>query len=219
MTLFRLDASIRSEGSASRELADVVERAYLEGRDTNVVRRDVGRHPLPSSAWASAVAGSRVDAAAHTAAERDGVALAAALVDELVEASAYLFATPLYNFGVSQHLKAWFDLVMTDPRVGGGNRPLEGRPAALVVVRGGAYGPGTPRDGWDHATGWVRRILDEVWGLDLTVVEREFTLVGVNPALDQFADLAAQMRADAVDHATLTGRRLAERVGDSVVGA
>ena len=74
----------------------------------------------------------------------------------------------------------------------------------LVVVRGGAYGPGTPREGWDHASGWYRRILADVWGLDLRVVETEFTLVGVNPALDQFADLAAQMRADAellaVDH-------------------
>ena len=48
--------------------------------------------------------------------------------------------------------------------------------------------------GWDHASGWIRRILEDVWGLDLRVVETEFTLAGVNPALDQFIDLAAQMR-------------------------
>ena len=35
MTLFRLDASIRVQGSASREIADVVEEEYLrEGLDT-----------------------------------------------------------------------------------------------------------------------------------------------------------------------------------------
>ncbi len=57
-------------------------------------------------------------------------------------------------------------------------------------MRGGAYGAGTPREGWDHATPWMRRILEDVWGLDLRAVEEEFALVGVNPALDQFADLA-----------------------------
>jgi FMN-dependent NADH-azoreductase len=78
----------------------------------------------------------------------------------------------------------------------------------LVVVRGGAYGPGTPREGWDHASGWIRRILEDVWGLDLRVVETEFTLAGVNPALDQFIDLAAQMRSDAERLAVVHGRHL-----------
>ena len=78
----------------------------------------------------------------------------------------------------------------------------------LVTVRGGAYGAGTPREGWDHATGWMRRILADVWQLDLRVVETEFTLVGVNPALDQFRDLADQMRAEAEEQARAHGRTL-----------
>jgi len=72
----------------------------------------------------------------------------------------------------------------------------------LVTTRGGAYGPGTPREGWDHSTDYLRRILADVWGADLTVVEREFTLVGVNPALDEFSELAAQMKTQ-LEHATL----------------
>jgi FMN-dependent NADH-azoreductase len=120
-----------------------------------------------------------------------------------------LFAVPLYNFGVSQHFKSWVDLVITDPRMGGGARPLAGKPAELVAVRGGSYRPGTPREGWDHATPWMRRILEDVWGLELSVVETEFTLVGVNPALDEFADMAAAWRAEAeklaVEHGALLG--------------
>ena len=88
-------------------------------------------------------------------------------------------------------------------------RPLQGRPGVLVAVRGGAYGAGTPREGWDHASGWMRRILEEVWGLDLRVVETEFTLVGVNPALDQFKDIAAEMRKDSARVAAEHGRHLA----------
>lgn len=85
---------------------------------------------------------------------------------------------------------------------------LAGKPAVLVAVRGGAYGTGTPREGWDHSTGYLRRILADVWGAELTVVEREFTLVGVNPALDQFTELAAQMKDTAHAVAREAGRAL-----------
>jgi len=159
-----------------------------------VIRRQVGIEPLPATAWALA----GVPEPDRSAGQRQAVALAAQLVDEMAGADALLFAVPLYNFGVSQHFKAWVDLVITDPRMASGAEPLlAGKPAELVAVRGGAYGAGTPREGWDHATGWMRRILAEVWRLDLRVVETEFTLVGVNPARDQFKDLAARWLAEA----------------------
>ena len=63
----------------------------------------------------------------------------------------------------------------------------------------------------DHNTGYLRRILVDMWGADLTVVEREFTLVGINPALDQFTDLAAAMKATAYDAAVAAGKALATR--------
>jgi FMN-dependent NADH-azoreductase len=211
MSLFRLDASIQSEGSHSRAIADIVEASWREAQpDAAVVRRSIGLDPLPSTTWALAVMANRTDAAQRTDAQREAVTVAASLVDELLDADALLFAVPLYNFGVSEHFKTWVDVVITDPRMAASaGQPLKDRPAVLVVVRGGAYGPGTPREGWDHATGWMRRILDDVWGLDLKVVETEFTLVGVNPALDQFADLAAQMRRDAEVVAVNHGRHLA----------
>jgi FMN-dependent NADH-azoreductase len=155
--------------------------------------------------WASSVFADRSRAQDFTPEERDAVDLARTVSDELLGADAFLFAVPLYNFGVSQHVKAWIDLVITDPRVG---QNLQGRPAVLVVARGGAYGEGTPREGWDHAVGWLRRIFHDVWGLDLRVVEAEFTLVGVNPALDQFTDVAAEMRATAERGAAGYGRHL-----------
>jgi FMN-dependent NADH-azoreductase len=200
MSLFRLDASIREEGSVSRAIADIVESAWREGHpDEHVTRRSVGLEPLPSTAWPLAVSAAYIDEADRSADQREAVALAATLADELLEAEELLFAIPLYNFGVSQHFKAWVDIVLTDPRISGASpeRLLAGKPAVLVVVRGGAYGPGTPREGWDHATGWYRRILDDVLGLDLRVVENEFTLAGVNPALDEFKDLAKELRQNA----------------------
>ena len=210
MSLFRLDASIRREGSSSRAIADIVEEVWREGNpDELVVNRHIGLEPIPATYWALSAFANRGDEGSLTSQEKEAVALAATLTDELLDADAYLFAVPLYNFGVSQHFKAWVDLTVTDPRVSSSaGQPLKGRPATLVVVRGGAYGPGTPREGWDHAVDWYRRILNDVWGLDLRVVESEFTLVGVNPALDEFKELAAQMRAESERLAIEHGRHL-----------
>jgi len=214
MTLFRLDASIRKEGSHSRQIADIVQREWDAGHpgDT-VINREIGIDPLPSAGWASSLSSAMTPEEERSSEQRDAVALAATLVDELATADAMIFAVPIYNFGVSQHFKTWVDLVITDPRMTAGVEPATaGRPAVLATVHGGYYAAGTPREGWDHATPWMRRILQDVWKLDLLVVEADFTLVGTNPALDQFTDLARELRAAADQKATEHGRTLASRV-------
>jgi FMN-dependent NADH-azoreductase len=212
MSLLRVDASIRSEGSASRALADIVEEEWRRDfPQERIVHRDLGLQPLPATAWAAAVAAKFIPEDERSVEQQQAVALATQLADELIDADAIVFAVPLYNFGVSQHFKTWVDLVVTDPRMSAGTTSaIAGKPAVLATVRGGSYSAGTPREGWDHSTGWIRRILEDVWQVKLSVVEREFTLVGVNPALDQFTDMAAQMQADAEliahEHGALLGR-------------
>jgi FMN-dependent NADH-azoreductase len=209
MSLFRLDASIRVDGSASREIADIVEQEWLDAHPGDrVVRRHLGVDPLPSDAWAQSVAASWTPEADRTPEQQAAATLAAELAAELAEADAVLLAIPLYNFGVSQHAKAWIDLLIS--AAPNGARLLEGKPVVLATVRGGAYGAGTPREGWDHSTAYLKRILADVWGADLTVVEREFTLVGVVPALDDFAALAKEMHDDALSAAVEAGRILSK---------
>lgn len=211
MSLFRLDASIRTEGSHSRQIADIVEQEWRkDAPGDTVVRRHLGTEPIPANTWADAVFASWTPEESRTAAQNEAAAVAAAAVDQLVDADALLFAVPLYNFGVSQHFKAWIDLVIADPRMGAGVEPaIAGKPAVLVVVRGGSYAEGTPREGWDHATAYLVRVLRDVWQLDLKVVEAEFTLVGVNPALDEFKNLADELREASEATAREHGRSLA----------
>src|SRR5580700_2845645 len=156
MSLFRLDASIRVEGSHGRAIADIVEQEWRNAHPGEpVIRRHAGVDPIPATAWATAVYAGRAPEESRTDEQQAALALAASLTDELVAADALLFAVPLYNFGVSQHFKTWVDMVITDPRMAAGTQPvLAGKPAVLVTVRGGNYRPGTPREGWDHATGW-----------------------------------------------------------------
>jgi FMN-dependent NADH-azoreductase len=209
MTLFRLDASINPATSSSRAIADIVEAEWQAANPGGtIVRKDLGTEPLPSTAWTGALLLAASLLRRPGGAERAALALAAGLADEVRSADAVLLAVPLYNFGIPQHVKTWIDLVIAGAK-SADETLLAGTPTVLVVVRGGAYGPGTPRDGWDHSTAYLRRILADVWGADLTVVEREFTLVGVNPALDGFKDLAAQLKDAAHAAAAVAGKSLA----------
>ncbi|SDQ62322.1 FMN-dependent NADH-azoreductase [Microbacterium sp. cf332] len=210
MTLFRLDASILPATSASRELGDLVEAEWLAAHPAStVVRRDIAAEPVPATAWRDAVTAGFTPGDQHSDGQRNALALREQLADELIAADALLFTVPLYNYGVSQHVKTWFDLAYTDPRIDPQGTALRGKPATLVTVLGGNYEPGSPKEGWDHSTGWLRRVFQDVWGLDLTVVHRAFTLVGVNPALDAFTDAAAELRANAEQAAVDAGRTLA----------
>lgn len=210
MTLFRLDASILPATSTSAELADVVEAEWRAAHpDAPVVRRHLGVDPLPANAWTLATIAGFAPGAEPTPAQRDALALASTLVDELTSADAVLLAVPLYNYGVSQHFKSWVDLVIAG--AGDPEGLLKEKPTALVTVRGGGYGPGTPREGWDHSTPYLRRIVGDLWQADLTVIERELTLADTTPAMEHLREIAARRHAEALERAHRTGRSLAAR--------
>lgn len=207
MSLFRLDTSISPGTSASAEIADVVEAEWAAAHPGEpVVRRHLGTDPLPADAWALATIGGFVPEPDRTPAQRDALALAATLASELGAADTVLLAVPLYNYGVSQHFKAWADMIVA----GVGLLPiLKDKPTVLVTVRGGGYGPGTPREGWDHSTPYLRRVLADMWQAELTVIERELTVAAATPGMEGLRDLAAQLHTGALDTARHTGRALA----------
>ena len=96
--------------------------------------------------------------------------------------------------------------MLTDPRLGPpAQQALASKPLILAIARGGSYGPGTPREGWDHATPWLLRIFRDVWGMDVRIAEAELTLADVTPGMEPLRDLAAESRrkglADAAEHA------------------
>jgi FMN-dependent NADH-azoreductase len=211
--IFRLDASIRQDGSVTRAVADTLESTIVEELgSTDVIRRDVGTAPLDGHIWGTAAFAGYTPEESRTEEQQAALAVGAGLAKELLSADALIFAVPLYNFGVSQHFKTWYDIVGTDPRFGPGTTPLTGRPAFLVTARGGGYGPGTPREGWDHATGWMRRVLADVWGLDLDVIETELTLAEVTPQMAELRDLARAQLAESHEAARHSARSVTLRL-------
>lgn len=210
MSLYRLDASINPATSYSRALADLVEAEWTgEHPDSAVTRRDIGTDPLPATTWRTLVMSGVTPDADLTEEQRDARALAATLADELTEADAILLAIPLYNWGVAAHVKSWYDIVYTDARIKSG--ALAGKPVVLASVLGGDYRAESGKADWDHSTPWLRHVIENIWKADLLVVQRQLTLVGVNPALDALADDAAEVHAAAQKLAVEHGRTLAAK--------
>ncbi len=58
----------------------------------------------------------------------------------------------------------------------------------------------------------VRRVLEDVWGLDLEVIETELTLAEVTPAMADLRDLARQQVADSHDAARHAARSVTVRL-------
>ena len=212
MSVLRIDASIQGSHSASSELADLAESGWTAVQPgASFVRRHLGAEPLPADAWAAAIGGGFTPEDQRTPEQRDALTLAGTLADEVRNADGAILALPLYNWGVSQHVKTWIDLAVA----GGtnGERLLDGKPTVVVTTRGGGYGPGAPREGWDHSTAYLRRIVGDVWGADLTVVERELTLAGVSPAMDAYIEAGALLKKAAQEAAYEAGSRAASVAG------
>lgn len=184
--LLHIDASLDPAESVSRAVA----ASFREAWQGEVVYRDLGKHPVPHLTGAG-VAARAVDRAEHTPEQAVAASLQDELISEVESADAYLFAVPMYNFSIPSAFKAWIDQIIVPGRLyhkTPEEGPLYGRPATLIAVRGGAYGPGTPREGWDFAEPYLRTIFEGCFGLDLHVIMAEMTLAASNPDLAAFLD-------------------------------
>lgn len=194
--LLHIDASLRWSGSVSREVsaafADHWRAAHPEG---GYVYRDLARDPVPHLDEATFTAATTPDSE-HNTEQRAGWAISKQLIDELTTADVVLLGVPMYNFTIPSTLKAWLDRVITpstsiDRETGFG--PLAGKQVVVTSSRGGAYGPGTPRESFEFQERYLRAVLSGL-GPDrnLTFINAEMTLATVVPALAQFKDLAAE---------------------------
>ena len=216
-TLLRVDASIRLEGSVSRALADSAEAAWkAEHPDGVVVRRDLGQHPLPATAWPALARAQVLGQEAETDEDREALAeartLAADLAAEVKNADAILLAVPLYNYGIAQNVKTWIDLLLIDHELVRGPSPTAGRPVIFALARGGGYGPGSPKHGWDHATPYLERVFGDMFGMTVRSAVAELTLASVTPGMEELIDASkvseSEAHADAGNHGTVVAREL-----------
>lgn len=109
-------------------------------------------------------------------AEREALAEADRLAQQVVDADAVVLAFPMFNFSVPAAVKAWMDAVMQKGRTwtaeGGAYRGLKSGCRALVLyTAGGAYDG--PRASWDHAGPLARHAFEFMGFDDVRVVRAD----------------------------------------------
>lgn len=192
--LLHIDSSVRGEVSVSRRLtARAADRWRAAHSDGTVTYRDLSTSLIPHLDAATGLA-RMVTAHQRTAAQDASFALSAELTDEIKQADTVLLGLPLYNFGPPSTVKAWVDHIVAlglsiDAETHAG---LLGDTDFIVLAsRGGGYGPGTPREGWDHAQTWLSHALS-VTGLQPQFITAELTTADVDPRMAHLKPLAAE---------------------------
>lgn len=186
-TLLHVDASPRL-GSLSRAVADEFIGQWNDHAGP-VLRRRLVDQPVPhiTEAWTEICDNlmaeqitqiDRLHEGARTPAQRQAWDVLAPLLDEVLAAGVVLISTPMHNYSVPSNLKAWLDQI-TFPRM-----DLRPRRFVIVAARGGEYGPGTPKERFEHQVTYLSDFLQGHFGVERpAVIAVELTNSVVDPLL------------------------------------
>ncbi|MEM6851491.1 MAG: NAD(P)H-dependent oxidoreductase [Pseudomonadota bacterium] len=168
--VLRIDASMRRDGSRSRQLADALMARFedVHGRLVTTLRDLADGVPFVDAAWIDA---NFTDPAERSPEQRAVLAQSDALFSELKAADTLVIATPVYNFGTPAALKAWVDMIVRAKEAfrytaDGPEGLMKGKSAYIVVVSGGTKADSAI----DFATPYLRHVLGFIGITDVTVV-------------------------------------------------
>ncbi len=141
-------SALGTQSVSNRLVAHALDRFRASEPGAHVLVRDLGSDHIPhiDGEVVAALRGG----ASETAGQARALALSEALLEELVAADVLVIGAPMYNFGISTTLKAWFDYVL---RAGitfryseaGPEGLLKGKRALVILSRGGLYSEGPAR--------------------------------------------------------------------------
>ena len=147
MNILQINSSARSSGSESTRLADAIVAKLQAANPAAVVnRRDLAANPHPLLDEA-ALQALFTPADQRSEAQAARVALDDALIAQVQAADAIVIGAPMYNFGITVQLKAWFDAIA---RAGvtfkyGATGPIglvTGKKVYVAIARGGFHRDG-----------------------------------------------------------------------------
>ncbi len=201
MKLLHIDSSILGANSVSRSLsAGIVARETTRHPGLEVTYRDLAENPPLhlSAAHIGALFGQPPSDPAVIA----DIAATAPFIDELFAADIIVIGTPMYNFGLPSHLKAWIDRVLiagktfkySEAGVPVGLLP-PGKKVILASARGGVYSEGSPVAFLDHQETQLKAALNFIGLTDITTIRAEGVAV---PDLKPSAIAAAQAQIAAL---------------------
>ncbi|WP_096085532.1 FMN-dependent NADH-azoreductase [Agaribacterium haliotis] len=155
MNILRIDSSITGEASKSSQLSAHLSQQLQQQHQASERYRNVAAEQLP-----------HFDGSTLAAIAAGEAKLADELIAEVTQADVIIIAAPMYNFGISSQLKAWFDHIA---RAGetfaytseGPKGLLTGKKTYVVSTAGGKHKGKSS----DLVTPYVKQMLSFV-GLD-----------------------------------------------------
>ena len=193
-SLLVINSSAAREGSVSRTLVEETVARLLEASPmARVVRRDLGEAPIPHLSTAT-LAGVRGVPA--TPEEKTARAISDELIAELRAADTIVIGAPMYNFGVTTGLRAWFDHVLRAGETfsyseAGPKGLLIGKRVIVIESRGGLYSEG-PAAAVDFQEPYLRHLFGFIGLTDVTFVHAE--KIGFGPEARAAALSQAKVR-------------------------
>ncbi len=182
--LLRIDSSPRKNSSISRQLADILqEKIENEGNHTTI-SRDVYYDHLIKLGNEDSVTAYFTPLNQQTEIQREAITASNTLATEFADADTYLFAVPMYNFGVTAGLKTYIDLIA---RAGisfkytekGPEGLLDGKKAYVIITTGGTK-LGTELD---FVSGYMTTFLNFVGITDIEFINSDQVMVSAEKIL------------------------------------
>jgi FMN-dependent NADH-azoreductase len=200
--LLHIEVSPWAENSLSRSVStEFVTSWNASHAEGTVITRDLDKTPIPHLDVEAISAGFMAETdRSEPMAAKWGARMY--LIEEISGADEILISTPMWNWSVPSVLKAYIDNVIIPGVFDESTATLAGKKVTFVVAQGGSYVDGTPKAGWDYASGYLRQFATAMGATDIEVITVEFGLAGVVPALESFishkeASIAAAKQAAA----------------------
>ncbi len=182
--LLRIDSSPRKNSSISRQLADILQEKIENEGNHITISRDVYYDHLIKLGNEDSVTAYFTPLNQQTEIQREAVTASNTLATEFADADTYLFAVPMYNFGVTAGLKTYIDLIA---RAGisfkytekGPEGLLDGKKAYVIITTGGTK-LGTELD---FVSGYMTTFLNFVGITDIEFINSDQVMVSAEKIL------------------------------------
>lgn len=190
--LLHIEVSPTGNNSISRSISqDFVKSWSTAHEDGRVVLRDLAANPVPHLDIEAIYAGYTPESD-RTASASAKHAYRLELITEILGADVILVSSPMWNWSIPSVLKAYFDqIIMSGTLDASKARGLAGKKITFIVAQGGSYKPGTPREGWDHGTGYLKLLASALGATDVEIILAELTLAGIAPGMETLVDAKA----------------------------
>jgi FMN-dependent NADH-azoreductase len=181
-SLLVIESSPRGDYSISRALTAKFVAKWSETHSGGtVVTRDLSKTDLPfvDLPW---IAGAYTPVEQHSPEMTKALSVSNTLIPELQAADHIVLGTSMYNFSLPAILKAYIDHVV---RIGvtvsaSYEGQLKGKKLTVILASGGIYTPGSPTEGYNLETGYLKAIFGFIGITDVTIV-----LAGGSSAVSQ----------------------------------